>query len=90
MKEIFGETKESSTRLGITFPRPKVNTVYKGENSLRIFGPLVWDKMLPDKYKIYSTLTEFKNSIKSWKPENCPCRLCKEYIPGLGFTSVSA
>ena len=89
MKEIFGETMESSTRSGDTFSRPKVNTVYKGENSLRIFGPLVWNKMLPDKYKICSTITEFKNSVKSWKPENCPCRLCKDYIPGLGFIPAS-
>ena len=24
------------------FVRAQVNTVYKGENSLRIFGPIVW------------------------------------------------
>ena len=90
MKEIFGETKEYLTRSGITHIRSKVNTVYKGDNSLRIFGPLVWGKMLPERYKSCSTLTEFKNSIKSWKPQNCPCRLCKQFIPGLGFTSVSA
>ena len=28
----------------------------------------------------------FKNRIKKWKPENCPCRLCKTYISRLGFT----
>ena len=90
MKEMFGERKETSTRSGITYTRPKVNTVYKGENSLRAFGPLVWDKMLPERYKLCTSLTQFKNSIKSWKPHNCPCRLCKQYIPRLGFTSVCA
>ena len=90
MREMFLERKEYSTRSGINFPRPKVNTVYNGENSIRIFGPVVWDKMLPERFKLCSTLAEFKNSIRSWKPDNCPCRLCKDYIPGLGFITVTA
>ncbi len=68
-----------------TFVRPKVNTVYKGDNSVRVFGPIVWDEMLPEKFKVCSSLIEFKNAIKSWIPENCSCRLCKNYIHGLGF-----
>ena len=35
--EIFRENEVSATRLGSTFIRPKVNTVYKGENSFRVF-----------------------------------------------------
>lgn len=27
----------------------------------------------------------FKNAIKTKKPSNCPCRLCKQYIAGVGF-----
>ena len=89
MKEIFHLNCGPSTRKGNTFFRPKVNTVYKGDFSLRIFGPIVWNNMLPEKIKASSTLSEFKNKIKSWIPENCPCRLCKNYIRGLGFVSVS-
>ena len=87
IQEIFEKcTGEGpSTRLGSAFIRPKVNTVYKGENSLRNFGPLVWNNMLPENLKTCSTLIEFKKAIKRWVPENCPCRLCKEYIIGLGF-----
>ena len=84
MKEIFRERK-TSHRSGVFYTRPKVNTVYKGDNYFSCFGPRVWNEMLPDKYKACNTLAEFKNAIKSWKPENCPCRLCKQYIPGLGF-----
>ena len=89
MNEIFGEILVSSTRSGTTFPRHKVNTVYKGENSIRCFGPVVWNTMLPIKLKFCTSLGEFKHSIKSWIPKNCPCRLCKDYVSGLGFTSIS-
>ena len=89
MTEIFEYRRGDSTRSGNIFVRQTVNSVYKGDNSLRIFGPIVWNNMLPENYKTCPTLTHFKNSIKSWIPKNCPCRLCKNYIPGLGFTSNS-
>ena len=40
--------------------------------------------------KTYQILVFLKNRIKTWKPENYPCRLCKtfhfHYISRLGFT----
>ena len=30
------------------------------------------------------TLDEFKISIKTWEPENCPCELCNPIVPGFG------
>lgn len=88
--ELFkiSENEGPTTRLGKVFIRPKINTVYKGDNSIRSFGPIVWNNMLPDKFKVCTSLIEFKKSIKSWVPENCPCRLCKKYLTGLGFMSV--
>ena len=85
VKEIFDKSNVFSARLGNTFARPNVNTVYKGENSLRNFGPIVWNNMIPENLKSCSNLFDFKKAIKSWIPDNCPCRLCKEFIPGLGF-----
>ena len=54
--------------------------------SLRDFGPIVWNSLLPDKHKLSlcKTLDEFKISIRDWKPENCPCELCNPIIPGVG------
>ena len=88
IKYIFQKTGEHPTRLGNTFVRRKVNTVYKGENSIRIFGPIVWN-LLPEIFKSSITLADFKKAIKSWVPKNCPCRLCKTYVKNLGFISVS-
>ena len=90
MKEIFGETLVLSSRSGATFRRPKVKSVYKGENSLRSFGPIVWNNLLPEKLKSCSSIAEFKHLVKTWTPEKCPCRLCKDFVPGLGFTSVKS
>ena len=90
LNEIFEEREESSTRSGFTFVRPKVSTVYKGLNSLRNFGPIVWNTMLPNAIKSSTSLDQFKNSIKSWTPDNCLCRLCKDYVQGVGFTHITS
>ena len=41
------------------FIRPNVDTVYKGEDSLRKYGTIVWNKLLPNNFKSSSTLEEF-------------------------------
>ena len=41
--------------------------------------------MVPNNIKNSSSLNKFKSSIKSWKPNECPCRLCKKYIAEVGF-----
>ena len=90
MKELFTYvSNEKGTRSGDTFVRPKVKTVYKGDQSLRSFGPIVWNEMLPNKLKTCPSLSEFKHNIKSWIPDDCPCKICKTYIPGLGYTNVA-
>ena len=76
------------TRSGNIFSRPRVKTVKNGETSLQNFGPIVWNDMLPDNMKSCTSLDQFKNVIKTWVPENCPCRLCRDYIPGLGFATI--
>ena len=88
MRDIFEEKGTSATRSGCIFARPRIKTVNNGDHSLRNFGPVVWNNMLPDKLKACSSLIEFKNAIKLWIPKNCPCRLCKNYVPGLGFTAI--
>ena len=88
MKEIFsyiGGVRE--TRLGDKFQRPNVNKVNKGEHSLRSFGPVLWNTMLPENLKECSSLEEFKESIKLWVPD-CNCKICKNYIKGLGYVEI--
>ena len=89
MKEIFTYVgNDKGTRSGDTFLRPSVDSVYKGDQSLRSFGPIVWNNLLPNKLKTCQSLSEFKSSIKSWIPDKCPCKLCKTYVTGLGYVNV--
>ena len=83
---IFCEVS-TQTRSKASFRRHNANNVYKGEMSLRSFGPLVWNTMVPDNLKQISEL-DFKEEIRHWVPKNCPCRLCKVYVPKIGFVTL--
>ena len=47
-----------------------VNTEFKGKNSIRYFGAVIWN-VIPINIKTATSLNDFKNITKSWKPE-CP------------------
>ena len=72
-------------RLNSQFSRPLVRSVLHGTESISYLGPVIWYK-LPDSYKSIPNFSVFKNRIKKWKLENCPCRLSKTYIFRLAFT----
>ena len=36
-----------------------------------------------------TSLNDYKMRVKAWVPDNCPCRLCKTYIPELGFANIN-
>ena len=61
-----------------------MSNLYHGTESLSNLGPRIWN-LVPDKLKQLVDIHAFKKEIKKWKPENCPCRLCKTYIPHVGF-----
>ena len=66
------------------FETPFVRTVYNGTESVSYLGPKIWD-IVPEEYKTLNSLNGFKESVKNWIPLNCPCRLCKTYVHGVGF-----
>ena len=61
-----------------------IRTVRYGTETISYIGPKLW-KMIPSDIRDSKTLQEFKHKIKKWKPDKCPCRLCKTYIKELGF-----
>ena len=88
MSEVFryiGKGKE--TRAGDKFAAEKSKSLKWGDRSLRTFGPVVWNTMLPENLKASVSLDAFKVDIKSWTPDDCPCELCKIYVEGLGYMS---
>ena len=92
MEEIFPknpnahtENASANTRLKSFFyntVNPK--KVNSGLETLRCFGPKVWD-MIPIELRNMDSLLLFKTKIKNWIPSNCPCRLCKCFVPQLGY-----
>ena len=65
---------------------PLVNTELKGKNSIKYFSAVIWNA-IPINIKTATSLHDFKNIIKSWKLE-CPCRLCKTFLQGVGFINI--
>ena len=66
------------------FHQPSANTVWNGQETISYLGPKIWN-MVPEEMKQKSSLFAFKREIKQWVADNCPCRICKNYLPNIGF-----
>ena len=85
MQEIFKDnTNIYDFRNKRCWEPTNVRTVHYGTETISYRGPKTWD-MVPQNIKDSLSLAEFKSKIKSWKPNDCACRLCKTFIPQLGF-----
>ena len=84
--DLFSQIEISSYnhRRHPEFKVPLTWTVYHGSESISCQGPKIWD-ILPKTFKEAVLSNSFKKLIKKWVPQACSCRLCKNYIPGLGF-----
>ena len=40
-----------------------------------------------EEFKHKKSQNSLKESIKMWVPTNCPCRLCKVNVDGIGFVN---
>ena len=66
------------------FVIPQVKYVYKESDSLRYFGPIIWN-LIPKEIKNCDTLASFVNKIRQWRHNACPFRICKNFITNVGF-----
>ena len=85
MQDIF-EIKSNyyNTRDAPAFSSRNIKTVRYGLKTISYMAPKIWN-LVPKEMKQVTTLNEFKAKIKIWKLENCPCRLCRTYLPQIGF-----
>ena len=60
-----------------------------GLNSIPYKANQLWN-LLPENLKSSPSLTLFKNEIKLWQCFNCPCNICKSYVPNLGYCVLSS
>ena len=86
MKEIFTlrHQNQYNLRNWTYFDTPKVRTLNHGSESVRYLGSKIWE-IIPAYTKELDTIDKFKIAIKKWKPESCPCRLCRVYLQNIGY-----
>ena len=61
-----------------------LKTMFYGTETLSYIGRKIWN-LVPFDIRDCATEQIFRQKIKKWKPDRCPCRLCKTFIPNLGF-----
>ena len=88
VSDIFTQTTQHyNFRQNRDFRIRSVKSVYHGSESISYLGPKIWE-IVPAKIKETDSLNSFKKEIRKWVRQKCPCRLCKQYISGVGFSSV--
>ena len=85
MTQVF-EKKDVSYNLreSNSLTLPKANTTLYGIDTVRYIGKKLW-QVLPTEIKESKSLEVFKQKIKLIKNFDCSCRLCKNFVPSLGF-----
>ena len=101
MRELFTETDENyNTRSNfvvdidksneihctkkLNFKTPKARTTQFGLESVRRFGPIIWG-LVPEDMKNAKSIEIFKEQVKKLDFDKCPCKICKEYVQGVGY-----
>ena len=88
MNDIFKKRNVIySFRKNSTFETRNIKSVYYGLEKISFLDPKIWELLLSN-IEDSENLNIFKSNIKSWKPENCPCRLCRLYIADTGFIEL--
>ena len=85
MFELFNEANVPyNLRQDVSFCSYNVKTVLGGIETLSYLGPKIWN-LVPSDIRDCATEPIFRQKIKKWKQDTCPCRLCKVCIPNFGF-----
>ena len=85
LNEVFVPRQCSYELCGNNFlERRRVKSVRYSTESISSLASKIWE-ILPNEIKDSDTLQIFKVKIKKWVAVECPCRLCKIYLPQVGF-----
>ena len=66
------------------FQSKRKRTVFYGFETISYRTPQLWT-ILPEEFKQRNTISLFKSDVRQWICNECPCRLCKVFVPNLGF-----
>ena len=83
--ELFNEANVPyNLRQDVSFRSYNVKTVLYGTETLSYLGPKIWN-LVPSNIRDCATEPIFRQKIKKWKPDRCPCRLGKVFVSNLGL-----
>ena len=61
-----------------------VKTTSYGIDTIRYIGKKLW-QTLPNEINESQSLDIFKEKVKLMRNLDCSCRLCKKFVPSIGF-----
>ena len=67
---------------GVTVTRRNIKTNKFDFETISTIGVVLWGD-LPNNIKNTDSLNIFKYKIKQWKPDNCPCKMSRNFIQNL-------
>ena len=74
MKDIFTvKNIKYDLRSKVNFTSHNVRNVHCGTETISFLGPRIWAHV-PNEIKTSNSLNIFKHKIKTWLPDNFPCR----------------
>ena len=89
MNEVFDIIESPyPLRNELRFKSRNIRTARYGIETAAFVGSKIWSYMSLELKKSTSR-NEFRSKIKTWKPENCPCKLCKIYLQRIGYLQVT-
>ena len=74
MKKIREINRTVRNQCKLNLSVPKFNQVSYGENSLRCYGPKIWNS-LPFHVKTSENLKTCKDIVENWNGSTCNCRV---------------
>ena len=79
MLDLFKEVAHSyNLRNGLICGSYKIKIVRYGTETITYIGPKIWS-IISDEIRESASLETFRQKIKLWKPDSCPCRYPKTY-----------
>ena len=91
VSDIFslGENSFYNLRLGVTINRQNIRTRKSVQYNLfrktvSTIGAIL-QNALPAELKNAESLKIFKQKVKLWSPNDCPCKICRKFVKNLGY-----
>ena len=78
------ENASYNLRSGVTVTRRNIRTNKFGFETISTVGAVL-RRNLPNDVKNSDSLNIFNHRIKEWTPDNCPCKICRNFIENLAY-----